>query len=92
MRYEANVHRHDYAGYKALFTTGPIELAFLAHIRHEFFDVHAVSGKKYWQFAGSELASRRALLSRAGSPAPNSMDLIRHAGSPTPLKTSHIPG
>ena len=34
----------DYAGYKALFTTGPTELACLAHIRRKFFDVHAASG------------------------------------------------
>ena len=34
----------DYAGYKALFTAGPTELACLAHIRRKFFDVHAASG------------------------------------------------
>jgi transposase len=34
----------DYAGYKALFTTGLTELACLAHIRRKFFDVHAASG------------------------------------------------
>ncbi|SFV13254.1 IS66 family transposase [Pseudoduganella namucuonensis] len=34
----------DYAGYKAMFTDGPIELACLAHIRRKFFDVHAASG------------------------------------------------
>ena len=34
----------DYAGYKALFTAGPTELACLAHIRRKFFDVHIASG------------------------------------------------
>jgi hypothetical protein len=34
----------DYAGYKALFNDGRVELACLAHIRRKFFDVHAASG------------------------------------------------
>lgn len=34
----------DYAGYKALFQEGPVELACLAHIRRKFFDLHAASG------------------------------------------------
>jgi len=34
----------DYAGYKAMFTDGPVELACLAHIRPKFFDVHAAGG------------------------------------------------
>jgi hypothetical protein len=37
----------DYAGYKALFTAGPTELACLAHIRRKFFDVHAASGSPW---------------------------------------------
>jgi transposase len=33
----------DYAGYKALFAQGPVELACLAHIRRKFFDLHAAN-------------------------------------------------
>jgi transposase len=34
----------DFAGYKALFTQGVIELGCLAHARRKFFDLHAASG------------------------------------------------
>lgn len=34
----------DYAGYKASFAEGVIELACLAHVRRKFFDVHAAGG------------------------------------------------
>ncbi len=34
----------DYAGYKALFTTGVTELACLAHVRRKFFELHAANG------------------------------------------------
>jgi transposase len=42
----------DYAGYKAMFVSGPTELACLAHIRRKFFDVHA---------AGSSPVAEQAL-------------------------------
>jgi len=34
----------DFAGYKALFTQGVIELGCLAHARRKFFDLHAANG------------------------------------------------
>ncbi len=36
----------DYAGYKALFTQGVIELACLAHARRKFFDLYAANQSK----------------------------------------------
>ena len=36
----------DYAGYKALFTQGVIELGCLAHARRKFFDLYAANQSK----------------------------------------------
>lgn len=74
----------DYAGYKALFTAGPTELACLAHIRRKFFDVHAASGSPVaeealrriaelyaveQQAAGLTVAQRLALRQQLAAPA-----------------------
>ena len=65
----------DYAGYKALFTAGPIELACLAHIRRKFFDVHAASGSPVAEEALRRIAQLYAIEQQAAGMMP----LQRHA-------------
>ncbi|MES2683858.1 MAG: IS66 family transposase [Pseudomonadota bacterium] len=65
----------DYAGYKALFTAGPIELACLAHIRRKFFDVNAASGSP----VAEEALRRIAQLYAIEQQAVGMMPLQRHA-------------
>ena len=55
----------DYAGYKALFTAGPTELACLAHIRRKFFDVHAASGSPVAEEALRRIAQLYAIEQQA---------------------------
>ena len=65
----------DYAGYKALFTAGPTELACLAHIRRKFFDVHAASGSPVAEEALRRIAQLYAIEQQAVGMTP----LHRHA-------------
>lgn len=65
----------DYAGYKALFTAGPTELACLAHIRRKFFDVHAASGSPVAEEALRRIAQLYAIEQQAAGTTP----LQRHA-------------
>lgn len=51
----------DYAGYKAMFTDGPVELACLAHIRRKFFDVHAAGGSPIAHEALQRIAALYAI-------------------------------
>jgi transposase len=51
----------DYAGYKAMFTNGPVELACLAHIRRKFFDVHAAGGSPVAEEALRRIAGLYAI-------------------------------
>lgn len=57
----------DYAGYKAMFTDGPVELACLAHIRRKFFDVHAAGGSPI----AHEALQRLPRCTQSSSKAPN---------------------
>lgn len=59
----------DYAGYKALFTAGPIELACLAHIRRKIFDVHAASGSPVAEEALRRIAQLYAIEQQASAMA-----------------------
>jgi transposase len=59
----------DYAGYKALFAAGPIELACLAHIRRKFFDVHAASGSPLAEEALRRIAQLYAIEQQASGSA-----------------------
>lgn len=60
----------DYAGYKALFTAGPTELACLAHIRRKFFDVHAASGSPVAEEAIRRIAQLYAIEQQAAGMTP----------------------
>ena len=60
----------DYAGYKALFTQGPIELACLAHIRRKFFDVHAANGSPIAEEALRRIAQLYAIEQQAAEVTP----------------------
>jgi transposase len=60
----------DYAGYKALFTAGPTELACLAHIRRKFFDVHAASGSPVAEEALRRIAQLYAIEQQAADMTP----------------------
>jgi transposase len=51
----------DYAGYKALFAQGPVELACLAHIRRKFFDVHAANASPVAEEALRRIAQLYAI-------------------------------
>lgn len=52
---------NNYAGYKAMFTDGPVELACLAHIRRKFFDVHAAGGSPIAHEALQRIAALYAI-------------------------------
>lgn len=60
----------DYAGYKALFAHGPIELACLAHIRRKFFDLHAASGSPVVEQALHRIAQLYAIEQQAHDMTP----------------------
>ncbi len=73
----------DYAGYKALFTEGPTELACLAHIRRKFFDVHAASGSPVAEEALRRIAQLYAVEQQAsGSAAAQRLALREHHAVP----------
>jgi len=64
----------DYAGYKALFKHGIIELACLAHVRRKFFDLHAANG----HLVAAEALRRIAELYQLETAAVDFTTLQRH--------------
>jgi transposase len=67
----------DYAGYKAMFADGPIELACLAHIRRKFFDVHAAGGSPVAEQALHRIAKLYAIEQQGARLDPPQRMLLR---------------
>jgi transposase len=79
----------DYAGYKALFTAGPVELACLAHIRRKFFDVHAASGSPVAEEALRRIAQLYAIEQQASGSAPAQRLALREQHAVPALANMH---
>ncbi|MET3135613.1 transposase, partial [Oxalobacteraceae bacterium GrIS 1.11] len=79
----------DYAGYKALFTQGPIELACLAHIRRKFFDVHAASGSPVAEEALRRIAQLYAIEQQASGATPSQRLALREQHAVPALANLH---
>jgi transposase len=79
----------DYAGYKALFAEGPIELACLAHIRRKFFDVHAASGSPVAEEALRRIAQLYAIEQQASGSAPADRLALRELHAMPVLANMH---
>jgi len=79
----------DYAGYKALFAEGPIELACLAHIRRRFFDVHAARGSPVAEEALSRIAQLYAIEQQASGAAPSQRLALREQHAMPALANMH---
>ena len=80
----------DYSGYKTLFTTGPTELACLAHIRRKFFDVHAASASPVAEEALRRIAQLYAIEQQgAGMALPQRLALREQLAVPA-LADLHI--
>jgi transposase len=79
----------DYAGYKALFAQGPIELACLAHIRRKFFDVHAASGSAVAAEALRRIAQLYAIEQQASDLASVDRRALRELHSVPALADMH---
>lgn len=67
----------DYAGYKALFTLGPTELACLAHIRRKFFDLHAANASPVAEEALRRIAQLYAIEQQAADMTPTQRLALR---------------
>ena len=80
----------DYAGYKALFATGPTELACLAHIRRKFFDVHAASGSPVAEQALRRIAQLYAIEQQATGLTSAQRLAMREQHAIPALATMHI--
>ncbi len=61
----------DYAGYKAMFTTGITELACMAHVRRKFFDLHAANGSPIAAEALRRIGQLYAVEQQGGELAPS---------------------
>ncbi len=79
----------DYAGYKALFAQGPIELACLAHIRRKFFDLHAASGSPVAEEALRRIAQLYAIEQDAAGLSPAGRLAVRSARAVPALDELH---
>jgi len=79
----------DYAGYKALLTAGPIELACLAHIRRKFFDVHAASGSPVAEEALRRIAQLYAIEEQATGMTPAQRLALREQHAIPTLAAMH---
>ena len=79
----------DYAGYKALFTAGPTELACLAHIRRKFFDVHAVSPSPVAEEALRRIAQLYAIEQQAAGIMPSQRLALRQQQAVPALAELH---
>lgn len=79
----------DYAGYKALFAEGPIELACLAHIRRKFFEVHATSASPVAEEALRRIAQLYAIEQQAAGMAPLDRLALRERDAVPALATLH---
>jgi transposase len=79
----------DYAGYKALFTAGPTELACLAHIRRKFFDVHAASGSPVAEEALRRIAQLYAIEQQAAGMTPLQRLALREQHAVPALAAMH---
>jgi transposase len=79
----------DYAGYKALFTAGPTELACLAHIRRKFFDVHAVSASPVAEEALRRIAQLYAIEQQAAGMMPSQRLALRQQQAVPALAELH---
>ena len=79
----------DYAGYKALFTAGPTELACLAHIRRKFFDVHAVSPSPVAEEALRRIAQLYAIEQQAAGMMPSQRLVLRQQHAVPALAELH---
>jgi transposase len=80
----------DYAGYKALLTAGPIELACLAHIRRKFFDVHAASGSPVAEEALRRIAQLYAIEQQATGMTPTHRLAVREQHAIPALAAMHV--
>jgi transposase len=79
----------DYAGYKALLTEGPTELACLAHIRRKFFDVHAASGSPVAEEALRRITQLYAIAQQVSGPAPAQRLALREQHTVPALANMH---
>ena len=80
----------DYAGYKALFTAGPTELACLAHIRRKFFDVHAAGGSPVAEEALRRIAALYAIEQQAADLTAPQRRALRQEHSVPALAGMHV--
>ena len=80
----------DYAGYKALFANGPIELACLAHIRRKFFDLHAANGSPVADEALRRIAQLYAIEQDAAAMTPSERLALRAARAVPALAQLHV--
>lgn len=79
----------DYAGYKALFENGPVELACLAHIRRKFFEVHAAGGSPVAAEALRRIAQLYAIEQQATDVSPDRRLALRQQQSVPLLADLH---
>ncbi len=79
----------DYIGYKAMFTTGPTELACLAHIRRKFFDVHAASGSPLAQEALRRIGQLYAIEQQAAGMTAQQRAILREQQAVPALAELH---
>ena len=80
----------DYAGYKALFTAGPTELACLAHIRRKFFDVNAAGGSPVAEEALRRIAALYAIEQQAADLTAPQRRALRQEHSVPALAGMHV--
>jgi transposase len=80
----------DYAGYKALFTAGPTELACLAHVRRKFFDVHAGGASPAAEEALRRIAALYAIEQQAADLTASQRLALRQQHSMPALAELHV--